>query len=184
MVAAATGFLIAAAAAKIGALFSRNSARQARKRARRAQIQIQRIQNAQARRQFLRQFRGAQATALAVAGAQIGGLESSRARGQVASLVTQARFGLFEQGLQSKFSEIAQTNIARAERREFRAGVLSAISDFAIQGAGLYGGRGSTGGVDVTAGGRELAQMQTFQEAGRVAAGTSSESLRIPSFNE
>ena len=124
------GFLIAAAAFKIAGIFHKNDARKAREKAKRFREAIGRIQNRQKRRAFLRQFRTAQAAVIAGRGARAGGLESSAAQGQLSSLVTQARFGVFEQELQAKFAVQASAAESRAAKKEFRAGIADAGASF------------------------------------------------------
>lgn len=129
------GFMIAAAAFKIAGIFHKNDARLAREKAKRFRESIGRIQNRQKRRAFLRQFRSAQAAQIAGRGARAGGLESSAFRGQVSSLLTQARFGVFEQELQAKFAVQASAAESRAAKKEFRASIADAASSFAAGAA-------------------------------------------------
>lgn len=129
------GFLIAAAAFKIAGIFHKNDARLARKKAKRFREAIGRIQNRQKRRAFLRQFRAAQAAQVAGAGARAGGLDSSAFQGNISSLITQARFGVFEQDLQAKFAAQASAAESRAAKKDFRAGIADAASSFAAGAA-------------------------------------------------
>lgn len=124
------GFMIAAAAFKIAGIFHKNDARLAREKAKRFREAIGRIQNRQKRRAFLRQFRSAQAAQVAGRGARAGGLESSAFQGQVSSLLTQARFGVFEQELQAKFAVQASAAESRAAKKEFRASIADAGASF------------------------------------------------------
>jgi uncharacterized lipoprotein YajG len=129
------GFMIAAVAFKIAGIFHKNDARLAREKAKRFREAIGRIQNRQKRRAFLRQFRSAQAAQVAGRGARAGGLESSAFQGQVSSLLTQARFGVFEQELQAKFAVRASAADSRAAKKEFRASIADAGASIAAGAA-------------------------------------------------
>jgi len=124
------GLAFAAGSAVIG-----NKSRKAQNRARAAQLQANRIKNFQAQRQFLRNFRLAQAEAL-MSGLAGGTTDSSISRATQSSQGTQARVAGGEFKELSRLGESASANLTRAANASFTSGLLSTASSFAMSAEG------------------------------------------------
>lgn len=125
----------ASTAIKIGtAIFGfgrRKKARKNRAIAAKAQSDIARIANRQARRQFIQNFRQAQASAVVSGVASGASLESSAVQGTLGSNTSQAQSAVRDNDRQQTLSKVAGDNLAKASRREFQAGVFDTIGALA-----------------------------------------------------
>jgi len=131
------GFIQFAVGAVLGAasLFEGNKARKAQNKARSQQQQSNRIRNLQAKRQFLRNFRVAQAQAIAAPLAS-GVQDSSFARATTASQGTQARVATREFNQQDALGEAASANLNAAANASFASGILGTLAS-AAQSPGI-----------------------------------------------
>ena len=120
----------------IGSLIGGAKAKKAKKKARTAQLQINRISNFQQKRTFLRNFRASQATAVAAGIGSGAGLESSRTQGQLASNTSKARAASVEQAEQARLSETAATQLNKADSAAFTSSVFASVSRFATSAGG------------------------------------------------
>jgi hypothetical protein len=107
----------------------KRSAKKKRKAAQRLQRINTQLRNVQARRQFVRAARGAQANALVAGAASGASLDSSGAQGNLASLQTQENVGLTEQ----KNTQVRNFNSRvlgdKADKRLATAGALEDASN-------------------------------------------------------
>ena len=127
------------AIAGIGAaasLFSGSRAARRQKAARRAQQNINRLKNAQARREFKQAFYLQQAEQVTRAIASGQGLESSAVQARTAAGTTQADVSLRELGVMSQLGGEASRALEGAARASFNSQVFGAISSFAMSSGG------------------------------------------------
>lgn len=125
------GLAFAAGSAVMG-----NKARKAQNRARAAQMQANRIRNFQAQRQFMRNFRQAQAEALARGIAGGADPSSSFTQATMASEQSQVKTAQRDFAELSRLGEAASANLNRAANAQFASGLLSTASSFAMSPAG------------------------------------------------
>lgn len=140
------GLFTDAAFAIGSAIFGNKSRREANK-ANKAEADIQKIRNRQARRKFIRSFRQAQAAA--IVGEAASGVESSsRLAGELSSNRAQTAFGLFENDQQQLSAQRAFDKRARAAKYGFVSDLISQAGEFAsnndIFKSDTGGGEGGT----------------------------------------
>lgn len=113
-----------------------NKTRTAQNRARRDQQQANRVKNFQAQRQFMRNFKAAQAEALARGVAGGADVSSSFTQATKASQATQAETASRDVGELSRLGESASAQLNRAANASFASGLLSTASSFAMSPEG------------------------------------------------
>lgn len=118
----------------------RNAAK-AQKQANIAQRNINRRQNAQNKRAFLRNVRQAQANALVGTVAAGVGLESSRAQGERQSNVTQTEVGMYDFNRMGALGGTLTAALNAASRYQYQSALFSTASQFAMS---FYGARPTT----------------------------------------
>ena len=127
------------AIAGISAASSLLSSKRASKKqaaARRAQQNINRLKNIQARREFKQQFYLNQAERVTSAIASGQGLESSAVRAGTNAATTQADASLRELGVMQKLGGDASAALESAAKSSFNSQVFGAISSFALSSGG------------------------------------------------
>lgn len=95
--------------------------------ARNALGNITKIDNRRRKAQFLRDSRIMQANALSTGAGTLGGLDSSRSQGQVASTASQTGFGLTELANKERFADTANRNLASAANAERIGNIAGAV---------------------------------------------------------
>jgi hypothetical protein len=106
-------------------------AAKAQRRANDTQRAINRLQNKQNKRQFLRQYRQAQANALQAAVAANVGLESSAFQGMLQSRQAQAGTAVREFNEMDRLGGIQASAMDAQSKAQFQAGVAGAVGSFA-----------------------------------------------------
>jgi len=133
-----------AVVSKVAGAVSTDKSKEQSKRARAAQLKANKLRRMQAKRQFLRDFRQAQASI--VSSSVVGGVdvESSRIQQQLGSQRTQAGVA----GAEFKEEEALGMEIAAAQNKAARysaqAANYGAVSQFSAQFASFGGGGGTT----------------------------------------
>ena len=115
--------------ARLAGLRQEKKAGKAEKRANQAQREINRIRNRQNQRQFLREFRQAQAAALVDATAAGVDVESSRVQGTIASQRSQAQTAGFEFREMDRLGGEVTRFRNEVTTRRARASAFSTIAD-------------------------------------------------------
>ena len=108
----------------------------AKKKARKAGANIEKVRNLQAKRAFLRNYRQAQAAALVGGVASGVSVDSSAVKGTQASQQTQAQFGSFEQDVLGSYARAAGKHLDRAGRFQAFASAAALVGD--IAGSGIF----------------------------------------------
>jgi len=135
---------VAAVTSTVGAARQARKGVKAGKAANAAQLKATRLKNAQAKREFMRKFRQAQAANLTAGIASGVGLESSTVAGQAASFSTQAATALAEF---KQFDELGAEVSAQRNRQasaNAQAAVFGAVSSFASKFISFGGGTPKT----------------------------------------
>ena len=135
--------LVSLAVSAVGAFGAAKQAKKANKANRAAaanEKEIRDIRNLQAKRKFLKDFRLQQAAAIAGAGAVEGGLDSSRAQGQTAASITQAKVGVAEQNKLGELDAEAVANAAQAQKYRNRAAAIGTVTGLATSALNTFGG--------------------------------------------
>ena len=118
-----------------GSIFKSQAGRRKRRAARMRQ-EVRRIQNYQAKRQFMNKFLTAQGNTLAAGAVSGAGLGSSGVQGQLASQGTQARVGMQEGVRMDELDAGANRTEARASRMAGFGSVLADASTIAMMDFG------------------------------------------------
>ncbi len=119
------------AIAAVGSVILGNKARKADKNASKDRARINQITNTQRRRQLVKDFRRARATALTQGVGQGGEVGSSGIQGVRTSLRSQAGTALFENFVQERLDQSAQENQFKADRLRFFGNVLNQVGNIA-----------------------------------------------------
>ena len=115
----------------MGLIQGRNAAK-AQKQANIAQRNINRRQNAQNKRAFLRNVRQAQAQALVGTVAAGVGLESSRAQGERQSNVTQTEVGVYDFNRMRDLGGVMTSALNAASRYQYQSSLFTTASQLAM----------------------------------------------------
>jgi len=142
---------VAAVGGKIASARAARKASKAGKAANAAQLKATRLKNEQAKRQFMRKFRQAQAANLTAGIASGVGLESSTVAGQAASFKTQAGVALSEfKQFDELGAEVSRQRGIQASKNA-QSAMFGAVSSFASKFISFGGGEsgGAAGDPDL-----------------------------------
>lgn len=123
---------VLAAALFAGTGIFKSQASRRKRRADRMRQEIKRIQNFQARRQFMNQFLTAQGNTLAAGAVSGAGLGSSGVQGQLASQGTQARVGMRETDRMDELDTGANRADVKASRLSSYGSLLGTAGNIAM----------------------------------------------------
>ena len=126
--------IVAAGVALAGAAGSAEASKRAtshQKKANKAQRQINRLKNAQSKRQFLRDFRAAQANVVSGAVAAGVDVESSATQGTLGSQLTQTEVALEEFKIEDALGGVITNQTNRAVNATAQSNTFAAVSSFA-----------------------------------------------------
>lgn len=114
-----------------GSIKAAGDAKDAAAGANKTQMKINRLRNAQAKRNFLRKFRQSQAATLSAGIASGAGLESSRVQGTTASQTAQAEVGLQEFAELDKLGAKHLGQSQSAANSQFKSAAFGQVASFA-----------------------------------------------------
>lgn len=131
------GLATAVAAIAVGGqLVAGSKAKKASKRANRAQREINRLKNEQARRAYMRSFRQAQAAALVGGIASGAGLESSLVQGTLTSQHSQTITAQSEFNKTNELGDVYAAALNKQASANFMGSVFGSVASFATSAAG------------------------------------------------
>ena len=128
--------LIIGGASAVAGLISGSKASKRQRQARRAQQNINRLKNIQARREFKQAFAVSQAEQITRAIGSGQGLESSAVQARTQSATTQADVSLNELGVMQRLGGEASSALEAASKASFNSQVFGAIGSFAMSSGG------------------------------------------------
>ena len=145
---AAITALVVAGASTAASVISTRKASKAQRRSNEAQRRINRLKNFQAKRQFLRNFRQAQAQTLVSAIASGVGIESSRTQGTLSGQGSQARSATSEFNFMDELGGEMTSAMNAQSKYQMQSGIYGQIGSFALSFASMAAGPTTRGAAE------------------------------------